>query len=151
LLEVVDDAAGRADQHIDAVLQRLALFFVVDAPKYHGNPESRVFTQHLRVIEDLHGELARGRQDQRTDAAAAAAMSRWIGQQALIQGHQKRGGLAGARLSLSCNIFAQERNRQGTRLHGCGADETSFTDAAGDFGKEIERIESEVGKVCLCH
>ena len=32
LLEVVDDAAGRADQHVDAVLQGLALFFVVDAP-----------------------------------------------------------------------------------------------------------------------
>ena len=68
LLEVVDDAAGRADQHVDAVLQRLALFFVVDAAKYHGNPETGVLTQHLRVIEDLHGELARGRQDQRADA-----------------------------------------------------------------------------------
>ena len=68
LLEVVDDAAGRADQHVDAVLQGLALFFVVDAPINHADLQTGVFSQHFGVVEDLHGELARRREDQRADA-----------------------------------------------------------------------------------
>ena len=151
LLEVVDDAARRADQHVDAVLQRLALFFVIDAPKYHSDPQSRVFTQDLRVVEYLYGELARGCEDQGPDARAAAAMARRVGQQALEQRHQKCRGLACPGLCLACNIFAGERNRQSTRLHRGGTDETRIGDAAGDFGNEIERIEPEFGKVCLCH
>jgi len=110
-----------------------------------------VLTQHLRVVEDLHGELARGREDQCPDAGCTASAGRRIGQQSLEQRDQERGGLAGAGLRLSCNILARQRNRQSTRLHGCGADETRITDAASDFWNEIERIESELGKVCLCH
>ena len=127
------------------------MFFVVDAPKYDGRPQSGVFSQHLCVVENLQGELARGREDQCADARGAAARRRRIRQQALIQRHEKRRGLAGARLCLACNIFTLERNRQSTRLHRGGTDETRIGDATGDFGNQIERIEYEVGKVCLCH
>ena len=56
LLEVVDDTARRADQHIDAILQGLALLFVVDAAINHADLQTGVFSEHFRVIENLHRE-----------------------------------------------------------------------------------------------
>ena len=150
LLEVVNDAPGRPDQDIDAVLQGLPLFFVVDATIYNADLETRVFPQHLGVAENLHRQFARGGQNQCANTRGAAPRQ-GIGQQALKQRHQECGRFAGTRLCLARNVLAGERNRQSDRLDGCGADETCITDAAGDFGNEIERRERQLGKVCLCH
>ncbi len=76
LLEVVDDAARRADEHVDTVLERLALFFVVDAPEHDG-PSCRpvCLPSTSCVAENLHRELARGREDQLARIAVAPAAS----------------------------------------------------------------------------
>ena len=84
-------------------------------------------------------------------SGGAAAWTRGIRQQALVKRYEKRRGLSRTRLGLACNVLAGKRNRQSTRLDGCGADETRVSDATGDFWDEIERIEPELGKVCLCH
>ena len=111
-----------------------------------------MLTQHLGVVEDLHGELARGRQDQRADAASRCGPARWIRQQALIQRHQERGGLAGAGLGLAGDILAREGNRQSHRLDRVWRGRSRHrVMPLGDFGNEIERSERELGKVCLCH
>ena len=107
--------------------------------------------QHFGIVEDLHGELARRREDQRADARLCCARRRGILQQALEQRDQERGGLAGAGLCLACNILARERNRQSTRLYGSGADETGVAMPCATCGNEVERCEFELGKVCLCH
>ena len=138
LLEVIDDAARRADQDVDAILQALALLFVVDATIYDTDLEPGVLAQHFRVVEDLDRELARGRQDERADARRAAPRRRRVGQQPLIQRDEERGGLAGAGLRLPGDILARERNRQSACLDRGGADETRIRNAACDFRDEIE-------------
>ena len=42
LLEVIDDAARRADQHIDAFFEHAPLLLVVDAAEYDGELEAGV-------------------------------------------------------------------------------------------------------------
>ena len=58
LLEIVDDAARRADQDIDAVLQYLALFVVIGATKCKADLQSRMAAENLGVLGYLHSEFA---------------------------------------------------------------------------------------------
>ncbi len=67
LLQVVDEAAGRADQHIHAVGELLALFFIINAAEHDRVTETRMFSEDFRIVEDLHGQLARGRNDDGAD------------------------------------------------------------------------------------
>ncbi len=59
LLEVVDDAPGRADQNIDAFLDRATLLFVIRAAECQADLESGVAAEQFGVFGDLHGEFAR--------------------------------------------------------------------------------------------
>src|SRR5882724_573731 len=63
LLEVVDDAPGRADQYVDAFFENAALLFVVHAAEHDGELEAGVFADAEGVGVNLHGELARRRDD----------------------------------------------------------------------------------------
>ncbi len=65
LLEVVDDATGRADQDVDAVLDGLALAVVAGAAVDHANLEAGVRGQHAGILVDLDGQFAGRRQHQR--------------------------------------------------------------------------------------
>ena len=47
LLEVIDDAAGRADQHVDAFLEHAALLLVVDAAEHDGELQAGVLADAL--------------------------------------------------------------------------------------------------------
>ena len=66
LLEEIDDAARRADQDIDARFERPALFVVVDAAEGEAERQAGVLPEDLGVVVDLHGQLARRREDQRS-------------------------------------------------------------------------------------
>jgi hypothetical protein len=73
-----------------------------------------VAAQHLRVVVDLHRQLARGREDHaaaRTRPRRAAWRSR-----RLERGDQECGGLAGAGLRLAGDVAARQRQRQRLRL-----------------------------------
>ena len=43
LFEIIDDAAGRADQHVDAFLEDAPLLFVIDAAEHNGELQAGVF------------------------------------------------------------------------------------------------------------
>jgi hypothetical protein len=65
LLEVVDEPAGRADQHIAPLAELLALLLVVDATEYHHVPQMRMGAEHQRIVMDLHRKLAGRGHDER--------------------------------------------------------------------------------------
>ncbi len=59
LLVEVDQAAGRADQHVDAALELAPLLVVVDAAEGEAERQAGVLAEDLRVVVDLHGQFAR--------------------------------------------------------------------------------------------
>ena len=63
LLEVIDDAARRADQHVDAFLEDAPLLLVVDSAEHDGELEAGIFADAFGVGVDLHREFARRRDD----------------------------------------------------------------------------------------
>ena len=65
LLVEVDQAARRADQDVDALLEIAALLLVVHAAEGEAELQAGVLAEDLRVVVDLHRELARRRDDQR--------------------------------------------------------------------------------------
>ena len=65
LLEVVDDPARRADQHVDAFLEQAALLFVVDAAEHDRELQAGVLADRFGVGVDLHREFAGRRDDDR--------------------------------------------------------------------------------------
>ena len=72
LFEIVDDASRRADQHVDAFLEHAALLLVIDSAEHDGELEAGVFADGLGVGVDLHRELARRCDDDRSRRVLAA-------------------------------------------------------------------------------
>jgi hypothetical protein len=62
---VVQQAARRGDQHLDAGLEGQRLRFHVDTAEDHRRAQLRVLGVLLDVLGHLVGQLARGRQHQR--------------------------------------------------------------------------------------
>ena len=129
LLEVIDDAARGADQHIDAFGDGLALLVVVGAAEHHRELQAGVLAEHRRVLVDLHRQLARRRDHQRADRGGVPARRRRLGQQRLEQRHQEGGGLAGAGLRLAGHVPALQRHRQRLRLDRRAVGEAGIDDA----------------------
>ena len=73
LLEVVDQASGRADEHVDAVLELPALLVVVNAAVNHRLLEPGVTSEDLGIVMDLDRQLACRGHDQRPNGGAVAA------------------------------------------------------------------------------
>ena len=97
LAEMVEQAARRRHQNIDARLQRLELRIDVDAAEHHHRGERQVLAVGLDRFLDLRGEFARRHQNQ---AARAARLGRLRGaRRQMMQDRQgEAGGLAGAGL-----------------------------------------------------
>ncbi len=64
-LDVVEQAAGRGDQHLDAAAQLLGLRLDVDPAEDHDRAQQGVARVALDVVGDLVGQLARRRDHQR--------------------------------------------------------------------------------------
>ena len=64
LLEEVDDATGRADEHVDAILENAALLFVVDTTEGQAERQPGVLAEQFGILVDLHGQFTRGRHDE---------------------------------------------------------------------------------------
>ena len=71
LLEVVDQPARRTDEDVAAVAQLVALLGVVDAAVHRMQLETGELAEQLRVVQDLHDQLARRRDDQARGPAAS--------------------------------------------------------------------------------
>ena len=128
LLEIVDDAPGRADQDIDAFLEHAPLFLVIHAAEHDRELEPRVFRDALGIGVDLHRELPGRRDDDGAGSVYRPIRRAGIGQQPVEERDQKRRGLPGAGLRLAGHVLALEGERQGLRLDRRAAGEAEFGD-----------------------
>ncbi len=96
-------------------------------------------------LEDLHGELARRKQDQRADRAAFAARAGRGGRvHALNHGDQEAEGLAGAGGGGGEDVLAFEGGRNGLGLDGRGGDEAGIGKTGLQGVGDVEVVEANV-------
>ena len=151
LLEVVDQAAGRRDDHVTAVAQLLALLVVVDATVDQRDAQSGVAADRLGVLVDLDRQLAGRRDDHGARIVVLALRNRRPRQQPIHHRDQERAGLAGAGLGLTRHVAPFQRNRQGQRLDGGATRETAIGNAGGEMGVQVEVFEKSIGEDLVGH
>src|SRR5207248_3312835 len=88
-LEMIEQSAGRGDEHLDAPPERGFLRTHRDAPVDRRAADAREAREPATVLVDLRGQLARGREHERARRARTA-------DRALKNRQQERGGLAAA-------------------------------------------------------
>ncbi len=145
LLDVVDQPAGRGDDDVHALLQQFALLVVVHAAIDQGEAQAQVGAELHRVLVDLDGQFARGRQDQRARILGLALGQRRAAQQAVHHRHQERQRLAGAGLRLAGDIAPRQGDRQRHRLDRRAAGETCAFQPGEQRRMQVERGERDVG------
>jgi len=135
LADVVEQAAGRGDQDVDAALQRLDLRPDADAAEDQRGLQRQVVAVGAHAFLDLGGEFARRRQHQHARLAALGGGTR---ADELQNGQGEAGGLAGAGLGGGHQVAAGEHdgNRLGLDRRRLGV--AFFGDGAKDFGAQAE-------------
>src|SRR5690606_16617479 len=130
--EVVLDAAGGADDDVDAVAQG-ALLGDVGGAAVDGQDADVVHLagEGLDGVGDLHGELARGGQDEGLDLAEGGVDG---GEQREAEG----GGLAGSGLGDAGDVAAGEELGDGAGLDGGGGDEAEVVDGGAQGCGQVE-------------
>jgi hypothetical protein len=116
LLDVVDQATGRGDDHVGAALQLFALLVVVHAAVDEGELQAKVGREFHRVLVDLDRQFAGRGQDQGARIFRLALGQGRTGQQPVHHRYQEGQGLAGAGLGLSRDVASAQRQRQGQGL-----------------------------------
>jgi hypothetical protein len=111
LVDKIQQAARRSHQDIDAAAHRLDLTALGNAAGNHRMANRDELRIGANGIADLHRQLARRRQDQRTDAIAARRLLVLV--QPLQQRQGEGSGLAGAGLGEPEQVtsFQQQGNR----------------------------------------
>src|SRR5450759_867865 len=130
--EVVEKAARRRDDHVDAAPERVLLRAHSDAAENGRAGKRRVDRERLEVLVDLRRQLARGREDERARRAAR------LRHETVKDGEHERGGLTAARHRAGEDVTAFHRGRNGVVLDGRGLREAHFLDAAEEVGVEAE-------------
>ncbi len=144
LLEVIDDASGRADQHIDAFLEHAALLFVVHAAEHDGKLQAGVLAYAQCIGVDLHREFARRSDDDGPGRVHRAVVRAGIRQQAVEQRDEEGRRLARAGLRLARHVAAGEGHGQGLRLNGGAAGVAQFGNAPLQGFGDVEGFEREL-------
>ena len=99
LADEVEQPAGRGDEDLDAGPQLLDLGIERDAAVDHGRAQRHVPAVGLDALGDLHGELARRRQDEAADRVPGRRERRVRVRPEAVEDRQgERGRLAGAGL-----------------------------------------------------
>ena len=115
LAHVVQQPAGRGDDHLHAGPQGLLLRPHGRAADEEADPQRRVVRQAQADVVDLLGQLPGGRDDQRLGRAAGQV-------EELVQDRQEEGGgLAGARLGGGDEVPAGEDGGDGLGLDRASA------------------------------
>ncbi|MCY1235905.1 hypothetical protein D9M72_485350 [compost metagenome] len=109
---MIEQAAGRADQHIGAALQLAILLVERDAADQKRDVELVVLAVLVEVLRDLGGEFARRLQDERARHAGARAA---LFQQRQHRQHE-RSGLTRSRLGDAQNVTTLQGRRNGASL-----------------------------------
>jgi len=113
-LELVEQAAGGRDQHVDALFQRLVLIAEADTADQQRHRKIVVLAVFQEVLRHLIGKFARRRDDERTWHPGAAAA---VGKDVDHRQHE-RGGLAGASLRNADDVAAHQNKRNRLPLNG---------------------------------
>jgi len=118
LLDMIQQATGRGDQHLATGAQHDLLRRNVNAAEHHAGAQRHVFAVAPGVFGDLVGQLAGRRQDER-----AYRMTGWrhamVGQrhQAMQDGQRERRGLAGTGLGRAHDVPAGDDGRNRLSLN----------------------------------
>ena len=137
LAEVVEQAARRRDQHVEAAAQRIDLRLHADAAEDGGRAQGRVRAVVLEAVEDLRREFARRRQHQH--ARGATGRARRAFRKELGQDRQREAaGLAGAGLRRGHEVVAGEDERDGLLLDRRRRVVAERGERAQDRGREPE-------------
>ena len=150
LLEIVDDAARRADQDINAIFNNSALFFIISAAIRQADAETGVFSKLFGVLRDLYREFTGWRQHECARLLLAVVLWLCI-QQTLKSRYQEGGGLAGTGLRLACDIVLPERDRQRPGLNRRAILEAGIANTCLHALVKRQCIESEVAQMVLRH
>ena len=114
---MIEQAAGRGHQDVDAALELHGLRPDAHAAEDHHRREFQVLAVHADGFFDLRGEFAGGREDQRAQrlALGARVRGRLVGQ-ALQHRQYETGGLAGAGLRAGEEVATGENGWNGLGL-----------------------------------
>ena len=137
--EVIEQAARRGDQHVDAAVELAQLLVEGDAADQQRHGELVVDAVFLEALLHLGGKLARRRQDQR----ARHARPRASGFEPRQHRQHEAGGLAGAGLGDAEHVAAGHGDRDGLDLDG-----GRFGIAGGLDGGLHFRAEPELSEGC---
>jgi hypothetical protein len=142
LLDVIEEPPGRGDDDVDAAAQLLFLRAEAHAAVDHGRARLHVLAVGAHALLDLRSQLARGHEDEAADRMARGRMAR-IGFRGEELQHRQReaGGLAGAGLRRTKQIFACEYYGDGLRLDGGGLGVALLGDCAEQLGQKPEILE----------
>ena len=104
---VVEQAAGRRDEHVEAARQHRDLRAGADAAEDAADPHGSMPRIDAEAFRDLPRKLARRRKDERAHMAAANGLA--LAQQAIEDGQREGRRLAGAGLGDAEKIVALEK------------------------------------------
>ena len=133
-LELVEQAAGRRDQHVDATVELLVLVVEAHAADDQRDRELVVLAVFLEVLVHLRGEFAGRLEDQgaRHAGAGPAAFEQREHRQ------HERGGLARAGLRNADDVLLFKDMRDGLRLDFGGLGVAGRSNRVGHLGAEAE-------------
>ena len=133
LLEVIEQAARRGDDDVDARAERVLLRAHADAAEDRRAGDRRVHGDFLELFDDLRRELARRRHDERARRAALVARA--------VDG----GWAAGTRRSLPLPVIAQASTSRpsiaggiASDLNRSGSGEAELFDAAEQVAVQMK-------------
>ena len=143
---MIEQAAGRGDDEVDAGAQRAILRTGGDAAKHGRAGESGVIAEALEVFFDLERQLTRRREHEHARGLRTRRIARIFGvelrvEQALHDRQQERGGLARAGLRAADQVDAGQHVREHGALDRRGLFELMLREGAVQ-----PRVEAEVGE-----
>ena len=148
-LKIVDQAARRADQHVDAVLEHVDAASRSRRRRTPGlEREAGVLAEDLRVVVDLHGQLARRRDDEARGAFRRASAGASLRSRRVHRDQECR-RLAGAGLGLARDVETGERAWQRLGLDPGAALEAGVGDAAGERLRQVQVGEGNIAEVSV--
>jgi hypothetical protein len=139
LVDVVEQAAGRGDDDVHALAQRVDLRPRADAAEDQQGALAQVAAEVLERLAHLGSEFSGRHQHQQARGARTARVRLLLGE-ALQQWQREGRGLAGAGLGGREQVASVVHGRNGALLDGGRRDVAQFLDGAQQVGREAELI-----------
>jgi hypothetical protein len=132
LLEVIQKAAWRGDDHVHACPERMLLRAHAHAAVYRRGRQGRVHRERIQVLMDLCRQLARRREDERPCRAARPR------DQLIHDRQEERGSLAAPGLRAREEIASADGDGNRLGLNGSGLNESQLPNAGEKAGVQRE-------------